>query len=281
MAHYAFLDDNNVVTEVIVGKDENEDGIDWEKWYGDFRGQKCKRTSYNTVSGVHLGGGVPFRGNYAGIGYTYDEQFDIFLPPKPYESWSLNKETASWVAPSPCPNTRTHIWSEDDLKWIQIFSIGYPKSGNNFINFVYHKLANKPLSRVSHEDNLFSVVDNIVVPFRNPSDAVASLSPEANPEVLDWYISFYEKAIENKDKIVFANFEKFTTDKDYLLKIVGVPSASVTLEELKESMNDFGLGAHLPGEPIDRTEIKRNIESLPNYSRAKELFDQMLEISAQ
>jgi hypothetical protein len=61
MAHYAFLDENNIVTEVIAGKDEGEDGIDWEKYYGEFRGQKCKRTSYNTVGGFHNGSGVPYR----------------------------------------------------------------------------------------------------------------------------------------------------------------------------------------------------------------------------
>ena len=80
MAHYAFLDENNIVTEVIVGKDEGEDGIDWEQWYGEFRGQTCKRTSYNTVNGEHRFGGVPFRGTYAGIGFFYDEERDVFSP---------------------------------------------------------------------------------------------------------------------------------------------------------------------------------------------------------
>ena len=73
MAHYAFFNENNIVTEVIVGKDEGEDGIDWEQWYGDFRGQVCKRTSYN--------GNI--RGRYAGIGYTYDAELDEFISPFP------------------------------------------------------------------------------------------------------------------------------------------------------------------------------------------------------
>jgi hypothetical protein len=74
MAHYAFLDENNRVTEVIVGKHEWEDGIDWEQWYGNFRGQRCVRTSYN--------GNI--RGKYAGIGDYYDEQLDQFVsPPAP------------------------------------------------------------------------------------------------------------------------------------------------------------------------------------------------------
>lgn len=99
MAHYAFLDDKNIVIEVIVGKDENID-TDWEKYYGDFRGLKCKRTSYNTKSNTHTTGGIPYRGNYAGIGYYYDENLDAFIPPKPNENCILNTNTFSWD----CPN---------------------------------------------------------------------------------------------------------------------------------------------------------------------------------
>lgn len=99
MAHYAFLDENNVVTEVIVGKDEGENGVDWEHYYGQFRGQKCLRTSYNTSAGQHKTGGTPFRGNYAGIGYTYDSELDAFLPPRPADDCVLNPETYSWNCP--------------------------------------------------------------------------------------------------------------------------------------------------------------------------------------
>ena len=81
MAHYAFLDSNNIVTEVIVGKNEGEDDIDWEQWYGEFRGQVCKRTSYNTYGGVHSLGGDAYRKNYAGIGYTYSYETQNFTPP--------------------------------------------------------------------------------------------------------------------------------------------------------------------------------------------------------
>ena len=75
MAHYAFLDDSNIVTEVITGIDETEliEGLDTETWYGNFRGQTCKRTSYN----------ANIRYNYAGIGYTYDPIDDAFIPPMP------------------------------------------------------------------------------------------------------------------------------------------------------------------------------------------------------
>ena len=120
MAHYAFLDENNIVTQVIVGNDE-ENGVDWEQHYGEFQGQTCKRTSYNTIGGVHTGGGTPFRKNYAGIGYTYDEQKDAFIPPKPYQSWLLNEETCLWNPPIPHPNDNKHYeWDESTVSWMEI-----------------------------------------------------------------------------------------------------------------------------------------------------------------
>jgi len=119
VAHYAFLDENNVVTDVIVGKNEGEDGIDWEEHYGNFRGQVCKRTSYNTAFGVHLHGGVPFRKNYAGIGYVYHEDIDAFVPPKPpYNSWTLNSEKGIWEAPTPRPTDgKAYDWDEETTSW--------------------------------------------------------------------------------------------------------------------------------------------------------------------
>ena len=111
MAHYAFLDENNIVTEVIPGRNEDEvvDGIsDWEKWYGDFRGQVCKRTSYNNN----------YRKNYAGIGYYFDETRDAFIAPKPYDSWVLDEETCQWQAPTPYPtDDLMYQWVEADLNW--------------------------------------------------------------------------------------------------------------------------------------------------------------------
>ena len=95
MANYTFLDENNIVTEVIVGKDEG-DGTDWEVEYGNFRGQTCKRTSYNTYGNAHSDSGTPFRGNYAGIGYTYDETNDVFISPKPGDDYTLNTTTWLW-----------------------------------------------------------------------------------------------------------------------------------------------------------------------------------------
>jgi hypothetical protein len=121
MAYYAFLDDNNVVTEVIVGKDEGEDGIDWEQHYSSFRGQPCKRTSYNTIAGVHSQGKEPFRKNFAGIGYTYNAELDSFIPPQPYSSWTLNEETAQWEPPVFKPdNDNLYNWDEATNSWVLV-----------------------------------------------------------------------------------------------------------------------------------------------------------------
>ena len=91
MAHYAFLDETNIVTEVIVGIDETEliEGLDPETWYGNFRGQACKRTSYNGR----------IRYNYAGIGYTYDATRDAFIAPEPYNATGFNEQTCQWIVP--------------------------------------------------------------------------------------------------------------------------------------------------------------------------------------
>jgi hypothetical protein len=112
MAHYAFLDNNNVVTEVITGIDETEliEGLDTETWYGNFRGQICKRTSYN--------GNI--RGKYAGIGDSYNQEEDIFVTPQPYPSWT--RSGSYWQAPTPMPTTegKFYYWSENDLTWREI-----------------------------------------------------------------------------------------------------------------------------------------------------------------
>ena len=118
MAHYAFLNMQNIVTEVIVGKDETDGPTNWEIHYGNFREQVCKRTSYNTIGGVHKNGGVPFRKNYAGIGYSYDETRDAFIPPKPFDSWILNETTCLWEAPVEYPEDgQQYTWNEELGTW--------------------------------------------------------------------------------------------------------------------------------------------------------------------
>jgi hypothetical protein len=111
MAHYAFLDDNNVVTQIIVGRSEDEvvDGIsDWETYYGNFRGQRCVRTSYN--------GNI--RKQYAAIGYLYDEDADVFIQPKPYSSWALD-ENYDWQPPVAKPEGY-YVWDENTLSWASV-----------------------------------------------------------------------------------------------------------------------------------------------------------------
>jgi hypothetical protein len=126
MAYYAFLN-GNIVTEVIFGKDEGEEGIDWEQRYSEIRGQECKRTSYNTKNGVHTLGGTPFRKNFASVGYTYNRIRDAFIPPKPYNSWLFNEETCSWDAPTPRPEdegtgvpVKRYAWDEITTSWVDV-----------------------------------------------------------------------------------------------------------------------------------------------------------------
>jgi hypothetical protein len=111
MAHYAFLDDNNIVTEVIVGIDETEliEGLDPETWYGNFRNQTCKRTSYNNN----------VRKQYAGIGYSYNAEADVFISPQPFASWTLDSNF-DWQAPTPRPTEGILSWNEETLSWIEI-----------------------------------------------------------------------------------------------------------------------------------------------------------------
>jgi hypothetical protein len=112
MAYYAFLDNNNIVTEVIAGKDENEliDGLTPEEWYGNFRGQTCVRTSYN-----HR-----IRKQYAGIGYSYNKTADVFVVPQPFASWSLDANY-DWQAPIAYPaDGEFYSWDETNQAWVLV-----------------------------------------------------------------------------------------------------------------------------------------------------------------
>jgi hypothetical protein len=109
MAHYAFLDDNDIVTEVIVGKHETDLSQDWELFYGEIRNQICVRTSYN--------GNI--RKNYAGIGYTYDLGRDAFIAPQPFPSWILIEETCRWAAPVEMPIDGLYDWDESTTSWVK------------------------------------------------------------------------------------------------------------------------------------------------------------------
>jgi len=112
MAHYAWLDENNIVVNVSVGVDETEliDGLDTETFYSQATGHNIKRTSYNHN----------IRKQYAGIGFTYDADADVFIRPQPYASWSLDANF-DWQAPTSKPNDgKFYRWNEETLSWIEI-----------------------------------------------------------------------------------------------------------------------------------------------------------------
>jgi len=119
MAYYAVLNENNIVTQVKTAGDENDwDGeVEWEEETGLVH----KRTSYNTLGGVHKLGGIPFRKNYASTGYTYDASLDAFIPPTPYPSWVLDETTCLWEAPTNPPDDGLirgdDDWNEETKTW--------------------------------------------------------------------------------------------------------------------------------------------------------------------
>ena len=127
MAHWAELDENNIVVRVTVGNnDELDEGY---QWLIDNLGGRWVKTSYNAIGGKRrnpetgeITNEVGFRKNFAGIGYSYDEIKDAFIPTKPYNSWILNEETCQWEAPSAMPQVegKSYYWSEDDLEWKEI-----------------------------------------------------------------------------------------------------------------------------------------------------------------
>lgn len=109
--HNDVLKDSNGVEQEINGIDFLTKLTGYPIW---------KQTSYNTKSGIHLLGGTPFRKNHAGIGYTYDEDKDAFIPPKPFNSWILNEDTCSWEAPiqKPIDQENIYLWSESEQNWV-------------------------------------------------------------------------------------------------------------------------------------------------------------------
>lgn len=117
MAHFAELNENNVVVRVIVVDDAHE--ADGENWCRKFFGSgNWKQTSYNTVGGVHSNGGVAFRKNYAGVGFTYDPASDAFIPLQPFNSWILDEDTFLWGPPVPYPDDgNIYSWNESTQSW--------------------------------------------------------------------------------------------------------------------------------------------------------------------
>jgi len=127
MAHFAKLDENNIVTQVIVvdtADTSTADGIEKESIGVAFCerlfGGTWLKTSYNTIAGEHRTGETPFRGNYAGVGYKYDTENDVFYSPQPFPSWTISAPNWTWTAPVPMPtptNGEMYIWDEDTKTW--------------------------------------------------------------------------------------------------------------------------------------------------------------------
>jgi hypothetical protein len=119
MAHFAEIDENNIVTRVlVVGDDQEHRGQEFLADDLDLGGTWLK-TSYNTQGGVHTLDGTPFRKNYAGIGYSYNATLDAFIPPKPFASWLLNEESCNWEAPveMPVEEGKFYTWNEETVSW--------------------------------------------------------------------------------------------------------------------------------------------------------------------
>ena len=120
MAHWAEIDSDNIVTRVLVVADDKEDG---QTFLAEDLGLGgiWKKTSYNTVGGVHTLGGTPFRKNFAGIGFKFDAAKDAFIPPKPFASWTLNATTCLWEAPTPMPtDDKMYTWDEATTSWKEV-----------------------------------------------------------------------------------------------------------------------------------------------------------------
>ena len=117
MSHFAHIDENNIVTQVIVAEQDFIDsGAVGDPMY-------WIQTSYNTYGGVHKNGGEPLRKNYAGIGYTYEKVLDAFVPPKPFDSWRLNETTCLWEPPIPYPDDSNYYeWNELGRVWQEIIT---------------------------------------------------------------------------------------------------------------------------------------------------------------
>ncbi len=121
MAHFAQIDENNIVTQVLVVSDQ--DASNGQDFLANTLGLGGTwiQTSYNTVGGVHTNGGTPLRKNYAGVGYIYDSGRDAFIPPKPFNSWLLDEATCLWNAPVARPEGEGfYTWNEETLSWDEV-----------------------------------------------------------------------------------------------------------------------------------------------------------------
>lgn len=120
MSHWSEIDENSIVARVVVGDNNDPNNDEGYKWIVDNLGGTWIKTSYNTQRGVHLLGGTPLRKNFGETGSYYDKDLDIFIPPKPYQSWVFNEEDSNWDPPVPMPaDEKSYFWNEESVSWVE------------------------------------------------------------------------------------------------------------------------------------------------------------------
>ena len=123
MAHFAELNEDNIVVRVLKTSNEDPNGDEGYQWLLDNVGGRWIKTSFNTRGGTHINGGIPLRMNFAGNGMYYDENRDAFIPVKFFDSWVLNESTCQWEAPIPHPepgNIDDYLWNEEKCLWEEL-----------------------------------------------------------------------------------------------------------------------------------------------------------------
>jgi len=275
MAHYAFLDENNIVTEVITGIDETEtiEGLDTETWYGNFRGQKCVRTSYNNN----------IRGICAQIGYIYDPEKDIFIMPEP----DVSNYQLSWygVYQSDKPSIMLDSAPRSGIRWFSyLVNKSFPDSFQRW-GFKYPHNSKTFLEAQEKFDLIGTVI-------RNPLDSLASsivfyeLEEHAVMGCIEDCIKILEETVEQKNNISIFTFEDVTNNPQQVLNFIGATinktPISVNILEIKNQ-----LGIEYSGKgyvvPTDNQEELNNAKTLLSdakystvLSRANSLYNELL-----
>jgi len=281
IAHYAFLDENNIVTEVITGVDENEliEGLSPEEWYGKFRGQKCVRTSYNNK----------IRGIYAGPGYLYDEVKDVFLCAEP----DITDFQLPWMG-----------WYKQNNPSIMIDAV--PRSANRWLGIVLNKAFPNVFMRwgyqYPHNPHTFEASKNnfdvIATVIRNPVDSVASYivyeelkTDDDIAKSIDIVIETFAAIKANKESIDIFSFDDVTNNITSIVQYVGnklnVSPQGLNLEELETSVRGHfgtpGLNKHyvLPidnKDSLEAAKLKLNDSMFQDkINQANELYNYLLD----
>ena len=169
---------------------EIDNTIYWEGYYG--KGGLCKRTSYNTIGGVHQNGGTPFRKNYAGVGMTYDPVRDAFYGPQPFESWTLNEESCIWECPVERPEGKDWWWKEDTGEWVDYIYLSQPY--NSVAPYPSWSWSTEtgwtaPVEKVEgkdywHEGEQVWTITNVTEPKPYPSWTIQDIEPEVESQHL-------------------------------------------------------------------------------------------------